>query len=415
IDESLKDNGDGSLDEATIVNTATLHLAAAPSGKLAQPIGENAQAMQAAAGANDFAFRLSATLLQVADPNQNFLCSPYSVWLPLAALSNATIPDARPALLTALGAEGLTPEDLNAAASRQLYNLTLMGEKNPLKIVNAIFVDRTAELNPTFAQIFADEYLGSPFQVNFLSKDAVDAVNEWASEHTEGLITDVIEEFDPSTVAALVNAIYFSDGWLDQFDESNSKAGVFYAPDQEVEVMYMNRRARVPYYEDDTVQVVDLPFTMGGGLLILLPKDQDASKLLESMTAKRFTDILSGMHDGAGLLQLPRFEIQTQTMDLADALIAMGIPLFDEQTAPLTGGLLADASRTWVDQAVQKAMIKVDEKGTTAAAVTVVSVTRESMPPPFEMICDSPFAFVLHAPTVDGGEQVLFTGVVNAP
>jgi serpin B len=154
---------------------------------------------------------------------------------------------------------------------------------------------------------------------------------------------------------------------------------------------------------------------MGGGLLILLPKDQDATKLMESMTWSRFTIISSNLQDGAGTLQLPRFEIQTQAMDLSDALIAMGIPLFDEKTAPLTGGLLTEPDPTWVDQAVQKVMIKVDEKGTTAAAVTVVSITRESLPAPFEMICDSPFAFVLHAPTVDGGEQVLFTGVVNEP
>jgi len=41
------------------------------------------------------------------------------------------------------------------------------------------------------------------------------------------------------------------------------------------------------------------------------------------------------------------------------------------------------------------------------------------MPPPpevtFEMICNRPFAFILHRPTHDGGRQVLFTGVVNRP
>jgi serine protease inhibitor len=34
---------------------------------------------------------------------------------------------------------------------------------------------------------------------------------------------------------------------------------------------------------------------------------------------------------------------------------------------------------------------------------------------PFEMTCDKPFVFVLYERTYDGGNQVLFTGVVNNP
>ena len=34
---------------------------------------------------------------------------------------------------------------------------------------------------------------------------------------------------------------------------------------------------------------------------------------------------------------------------------------------------------------------------------------------PFEMICDRPFVFVLCGATKDGGDQVLFTGIVNDP
>ena len=34
---------------------------------------------------------------------------------------------------------------------------------------------------------------------------------------------------------------------------------------------------------------------------------------------------------------------------------------------------------------------------------------------PFEMICNKPFVFVLYGDTYDGGNQVLFTGIVNQP
>jgi serpin B len=67
-----------------------------------------------------------------------------------------------------------------------------------------------------------------------------------------------------------------------------------------------------------------------------------------------------------------------------------------------------------VDSAVQKAYIKVDEKGATAAAVTALAMAGTGMPQPtepFEMKCDKPFVFVL---TGNSGD-VLFTGVVNQP
>ena len=51
--------------------------------------GERDSAASAVAyGANDFAFKLSAALVKNVN-DESFVCSPYSVWLPLAALVNA--------------------------------------------------------------------------------------------------------------------------------------------------------------------------------------------------------------------------------------------------------------------------------------------------------------------------------------
>jgi serpin B len=101
-------------------------------------------------------------------------------------------------------------------------------------------------------------------------------------------------------------------------------------------------------------------------------------------------------------------------MELKKALEAVGVPLFDKNTAPLTGGLFNPKMPVWVDDAVQKAKIEVTEKGTTAAAVTVlIPVTGGGGTPkkPFEMICNKPFGFVLCGKF----GQILFTGVVNQP
>ena len=393
---------------------------ASASELLAPDYGEqDSAAMKAATGANDFAFRLSAELVKNAG-NGNFVCSPYSAWLPLAALVNATDAQNKAALLTALGSSGITEADINRASSRMLYSLT-SGDYNPLKIANAIFVGNNVTLKKNFAQTFMDYYRGNSINVDFSSRDAVDAVNRWASDNTNGLIKNVIQEFDPLTVAAIANAIYFSDRWSREFNSGQTKDDVFYAPGGDTTASFMLREGDAQiYYEDSKVKAMPLRFENGGGLYIILPKSGGAAQLLSSMTNNYFNEIQRGSVSATGKLLLPRFSVESTFDDLAKTLVALGVPLFSKESAPLTGGLIEEPLRVWLSDAIQKAVIKVDEKGTTAAAVTVmVGVNGSSGRPeptkPFEMICNKPFVFILYGYTYDGGSQILFTGIVNQP
>ena len=392
---------------------------------LAPVYGEqDTAAIKAATGANDFAFRLSAALVKNAG-NGNFVCSPYSAWIPLAALVNATDAQNKAVLLTALGASGITEADINRASSRMLYSLTNLQNKeykeyyNPLKIANAIFVGNNVTLKKDFAQTFMDYYRGNSINVDFSSRDAVDAVNRWASENTNGLIKNLIQKFDPLTVAAIANAIYFSDRWSREFDSGQTKDGVFHAPGLDTTASFMLREGDAQtYYEDSRVQAMPLRFKTGGGLYIILPKTGGAAQLLSSMTNNYFNEIQRDSIQATGKLLLPRFSVESTIDDLKEALVALGVPLFDDVTAPLTGGLIEEPLSVYLSDAIQKAVIKVDEKGTTAAAVTVMAAAGTAMPiptKPFEMICDKPFVFILYENTYDGGSQILFTGIVNQP
>jgi serpin B len=396
--------------------------------ELLSPYGEQDPVAKAIAeGANDFAFRLSTALLEGAG-DKNFVCSPFSVWLPLAALANATNAQNKAALLTAMGAAGMNETDVNRTASRMLYSLTKLQNKdnkhqeyyNPLTIANAVFVGNNVTLRNEFAQTFMDFFRGSSIIVDFLSQDAVDSVNQWASDNTNGLIKKVVQEFNPDTVAAIANAIYFSDKWEKEFDPAKTKEDIFYALSGESKAFYMLREGRSQngYYEDDKMQAIPLHFVQGGGMYIILPKAGNAVDLLASMTKNYFMEIQRNGQPGNGKLLLPRFSIDNDIDNLKEALIKLGVPLFDEYSAPLTGGLIKENLPVYVTDAAQKALIKVDEKGTTAAAVTVMRAGVESAPPegiPFEMICNRPFVFILYENTYDGGAQILFTGIVNQP
>lgn len=388
----------------------------APSGVL------NTSTKPVISGANDFAFSLSAALAEH-NGDSNLICSPFSVWLPLAALVNAIDTANQEVLLATLGSAGIKAEDINNAASRMLYDLTNQRETlehtyNPLRIINAVFVDNTVTLQQDFAQVFADYYRGISINVDLQSQDAVDAVNMWASNNTNGLIQDIVQRFGPNTLAVVANAIYFSDRWQWEFNPEDTKEDIFHSPTGDETAHFMLREGSAQlYYEDEKLQAIPLNFKTGGGMYILLPKDGDATGLLTSMTEEYFSEIQANADYATGKLLLPRFSVDSGAMDLKDVLSTLGVPLFDESSAPLTGGLIEEDMPIWLSAVMQKALIKVDEKGTTAAVVTVVVGDGASLiefTGTFDMKCDQPFVFILYDDNISTGvKQVLFTGIVN--
>ncbi len=120
------------------------------------------------------------------------------------------------------------------------------------------------------------------------------------------------------------------------------------------------------------------------------------------------------------IVALPKFEINpAQSLALGDTLKALGMPLaFDPAKADFT--LIANppspADRLYISQVFHKAFVKLDEKGTEAAAATAVVMARAGAAaptkPPSEFKADHPFLFFLRH--VRSG-AILFMGRVSDP
>lgn len=377
-------------------------------------------------GANGFAFRFTKAILKEKAEGENLIVSPYSVWLPLAALTNAADDGVKGQLLSALGMYGTDEKTLNDSVKNAVSVLTgqerasWMQEngfeyESPLKIANALFVDENCRTDEEFEKIFADSFSGKLFCVDFSDEDAAEKANEWAKEQTMGKIDHIIDSFDPQTVAAIANAIYFSDAWISKFSEEQTKADVFYGAKGEEQVPFMNQKfTEMPYYEDDTMQAASLYTTSGGQLILLLPKEGNSpEEILEGMTIERY-ERLQSADFGTVLLSLPKFKLESGVFSVKEAMELLGVPLTDAGKPSVSG--LVKNEKLSISEAVQKAMIEVDEEGMTAAAVTMMMLERASIPfeqEPVEMKCDRPFAFLLTAYGGAEGQQVLFAGVVN--
>ena len=376
--------------------------------------------------ANGFALRFTEALLKQKKEGENLIASPYSAWLPLAALVNGCSGATQEQLLKVIGEAGIDAETLNqmvkavnAGLSQEERRKSFeeYGEtfESPLKIANALFVQKDAVVNQTFAQLFSDNYDGKLFSVDFSDPSAANAINSWASEKTDGKITEIVDSFDADTVAAIANALYFSDSWSNQFLEENTTEGTFHGAKQDEDAEFMNQKLSDGiYYEDETMQAVVLWTTSGGQMVLCLPKDgYSAEEALQSLTTEKLQKI-SGADYRCVQLSLPKFKLESKVFSIKEALEAMGVPLMQATDAALTEVL--DNEALYISSAQQSAMVEVDENGLTAAAVTVMGLEKMALMPetdPIELTFDSPFAFVLTGNGEDVGDQILFTGVVN--
>jgi len=257
---------------------------------LEEPLQQVAEMTQIARAANEFSFALSATFAQEIE-NENFIISPYSAWLPLAALLNATDDAYKEPLAELLGGAGVGVEDINHAASRMMFDLSRANEgSSPLTIANTIFVRSSETIRRDFVETFHGYYRGTAMSVNFQDPETVGIVNQWIYDNTNGLISDLVQDFDPMHVLSVINAIHFYDRWEYEFHSSLTSQDVFYSPSG-ITCAYFMRSEGLPrfYFEDDTIQSTRLGFSQGGGMYILLPKSGDAVSFLENMTLEYFT------------------------------------------------------------------------------------------------------------------------------
>ncbi|XP_059169074.1 heterochromatin-associated protein MENT-like [Physella acuta] len=117
--------------------------------------------------------------------------------------------------------------------------------------------------------------------------------------------------------------------------------------------------------------------------------------------------MLDGLQDEYIRLYLPKFRIQTESINLKDSLVAMGMRKAFTTQADFRG--ISNANLA-IDKVVQKAVIEVNEFGVEAAAATSIHIVRTSLiiaPDPKEVRVDRPFMFVIRDNTQ---KLILFMG-----
>lgn len=375
---------------------------------------------------NRMAFRFLGEMFD----NENLVCSPLSLQYALAMTANGASGQTRQEIIDFLG---YGEEDINALNE---YSKTLL-EQLPavdldvtLKVTDALLVNDKFPLLPSFKETVENNYYAAVDNMDFSDPEQVAArINEWASRNTDGFIDNILSasEISEDAVAYIMNALYFKAKWAggeyDPMFESNAtKPEDFHLSDGSTIKVDMMRNMRWHQYaEMDGYKVLAIPYAgYKYYMYILLPDENDINGLIEKLKTTSWSDILSKMKSDAEVyIRIPKFEIENK-YNLNDALQALGV------TRPFQSGMAEfdmmfqpkqPKYYYWIEKVIQKARIKVSEKGTEAGAVTIVEMEGAAEAPGDEpkkvyFYADHPFVFVIGEKT---SGTILFEGVCTRP
>lgn len=367
-------------------------------------------------GNNQFAFDLYAKL--GAKPG-NVFASPFSISTALAMTSSGAKADTLKQMLATLH----LPADPYSAFHDLLEKTKTPDPKAfQLVVANSLFGQKGYPWLPDFLGGCEKNFGAGLQQVDYAANTeaARTVINKWVESKTNDRIKDLMPAGSLNTLTrlVLVNAIYFKAAWKDPFDVGATKADKFFkAKDVETEVKLMTRKGRYPYFGNDAMQAVALPYNKADlSMLVLLPRKVDGLADLEkALTAAKVAEWRKALVPTNDVqLFLPKFKVEG-AFDMGDTLAAMGMKdAFDPAKADLSG--MAGQKDLFISKVIHKSFVEVDEAGTEAAAATGVAIGLRSMPAPPKnppvVRCDHPFVFAIVDNRTD---SILFLGRLAEP
>ncbi len=330
---------------------------------------------------NQFAFNL---LHMLPHGEEDFVVSPFSISAAMA--------------MTYAGARGKTREQMarvmrfenKDAGFHEQYGEYLSeldqmtGDTISLNIANSLWAQQDYHFRDSFLDLIESAYDSRTFMVDFMGdreeirQHINGRVYRQTAENIDNLIARGVLTADTRLV--LVNAIHFFGPWLNEFEAELTREDSFYpSPGEQSEADFMSQRDTLPYFEDDNMQVLEIPYAGGNfSMMVILPSEGiELAVLEESLDALCFFRLTRQVRPTAVELFLPRFEARSG-VDLEETLASMGMHTAFTDYADFSG--MTGQMDLKIDKVIHQAMIEVGEKGTEAAAATAVVAIRKTMP-----------------------------------
>ncbi|MCK9500470.1 MAG: serpin family protein [Bacteroidales bacterium] len=350
---------------------------------------------------------------EAAELDKNFMISPLSLSMALAMTWNGADGETKAVMQKVLKLDGYTDQEVNEYYEKLREALLKTDPSTKLAIANSIWTNKNIKIKDDFIRL-NNEYFNSTVEsVDFSDANSVKLMNKWAADNTNNLITHVLDKTNPNALMYLMNALYFKGIWTSEFNSRNTSSKPFYSEDgQTKNVDMMHQKSSFNYNENQTMQIVELPYgNQAFSMIVLLPKEGNklADVTQELQNSNSWGNLVSGLRSTQVDLYLPKFKTEYSRV-LNDVLEKMGMGIaFEPGAADFSRMTDADAFISFVEQFTY---INTDEVGTEAAAVTVVGIEPTSYQPDRTATFNAnrPFIYIIRENSTG---SILFMGAVK--
>ena len=363
------------------------------------------------------------------NPGENICFSPAGVGFVLAMVFNGAAGETRSEIFEVMRCAG---KDLSYAQPDSVVNETINRSNQYLRnqlisssvqgielsIANSMWGRMDIDFKPEFLKAGKKYYGAEISSVDFRDASTAGRINSWVEKNTGGRIKNIVDKVEADDVMFIINAIYFRGEWKLQFDLSLTRKEDFHLSGGAVNKVPMMRQTSEDfnYYETEEFQAVKLLYgEKHWRMYIFLPREKsDLERFSRSLTLENWNRWMRGFRKQEGTLVMPRFKMEN-SYKLNEILSGLGMETaFDQAKADFSE--LAErrtGANIYIDEALQKSFIEVNEKGSEAAAATSVRFKETAYLPedkPFLMVVNRPFFFAIYD---DNTNTFLFMGGVR--
>lgn len=355
---------------------------------------------------NEFALKLFNEVAST-EAAENYMVSPLSVSLALGMTYNGADGTTATEFGNVLGYTDVAAA--NSFNQKLITSLTASDSGAKLDLAQAIWIQDDFPVEQDFVEANQTHYDAEVANLDFLSSNAVNIVNNWAYDHTNGKIEDFVERFDARTVLFLANALYFKGTWKYEFDPNDTNDAPFYAVNatEQTPMMYLN--ATVPYLANNRFSSILLPYKNDRyQMMVFLPnEDLTTKEIVSEFSVANLNAWLDTYSESELDINVPKFKMEYEN-ELTDELVNLGLETAFSESADFSK--INKDGALQISKVIHKTFIEVNEEGTEAAAVTGVQIVQTSARPSF--VANRPFLYMIR----DGFTgSICFMGQVGKP
>lgn len=363
---------------------------------------------------NQFSLKFFNQMVNAPMAVPNVFVSPFSAQAALSMTANGAKGETLNQMLTALNMQDFDLNAINKYNQSIIKAIATLDNTSFLSSANGIW--SRVDLLESFIGSMQESYDAKAEKTDF-SREALIAINDWAKEHTKGMIPelyDVDKGVSPSLFVVLANALYFNGAWKDPFDKAFTEKGVFTNSDKSQSVIDMMKESGYRNYLDcGTFDLCEKPYgNEAFSMVFLLPhKGTALSQCIGELTMKDWKALTASLEESEKLVRLtvPKFEWKNLEYNLKPALESMGMQIPFTDQADFRN--MTEWNGLFIGSVTQKTALSLNEQGTQAAAITKIEMWGSNGDDNYvDFVLNRPFAFLIKEKSTG---VILFAGAVN--